>query len=137
MAAHETSGQRSAGEKRAAARIEELVSELERHLRLYHLEDAPEISDAEYDALFRELEAWLCGITGLSAVSFKPNAGAQGEYGFAEIMDLKSISFLIAGCESGYHEQCAVRKRSLREIRKHLRKLRSRTRFKGSRWGAT
>ncbi len=38
-------------------RIEWLVRELERHLRLYHLEDAPEVSDAEYDELFRELEA--------------------------------------------------------------------------------
>jgi Lon protease-like protein len=26
-------------------------------------------------------------------------SGVQGEYGFAEIMDFKSISFLIAGCE--------------------------------------
>lgn len=40
-----------------AARIDALVRELERHLRLYHLEDAPEISDAEYDERFRELEA--------------------------------------------------------------------------------
>jgi len=41
----------------AAGRIDELVQSLERHLRLYHLEDTPEISDAAYDALFRELEA--------------------------------------------------------------------------------
>jgi DNA ligase (NAD+) len=32
-----------------------LRREVERHLRLYHQDDAPEISDAEYDALFREL----------------------------------------------------------------------------------
>jgi DNA ligase (NAD+) len=29
---------------------------IERHGRLYYIEDAPEISDAEYDALFRELQ---------------------------------------------------------------------------------
>src|SRR5204863_3911121 len=30
---------------------------LDRHNRLYYVEDAPEITDAEYDRLFRELEA--------------------------------------------------------------------------------
>lgn len=34
----------------------ELAAEIERHLHLYHALDAPEISDAAYDALFRELE---------------------------------------------------------------------------------
>ena len=32
-------------------------------------------------------------------------SGAQGEYGFDEIMDLKSISFLIAGCEGFNYEE--------------------------------
>ncbi|QJR14136.1 NAD-dependent DNA ligase LigA [Usitatibacter palustris] len=40
-----------------AARVEELRREIERHNRLYHAEDAPEVSDAEYDALFRELQS--------------------------------------------------------------------------------
>ncbi|MES2639312.1 MAG: NAD-dependent DNA ligase LigA [Myxococcota bacterium] len=39
-----------------ATRINELVSELERHNRLYHELSAPEITDWEYDTLFRELE---------------------------------------------------------------------------------
>jgi len=39
------------------ARIRKLRTELERHNRLYYLDAAPEISDAEYDKLFRELEA--------------------------------------------------------------------------------
>nr|HOP40924.1 NAD-dependent DNA ligase LigA [Geobacteraceae bacterium] len=39
----------------AETRIKELCSEIERHNRLYYREDAPEISDAEYDVLFREL----------------------------------------------------------------------------------
>jgi DNA ligase (NAD+) len=37
-------------------RIKLLRSTLERHNRLYYVEDAPEITDAEYDALFRELQ---------------------------------------------------------------------------------
>ena len=36
-------------------RMEELCQEIERNNRLYYLEDAPELSDAEYDRLFREL----------------------------------------------------------------------------------
>ena len=40
----------------AAARIEGLREEIRRHLHLYHVLDSPEISDAEYDDLYRELE---------------------------------------------------------------------------------
>ena len=39
----------------AAQRIQELRAEIERHNRLYYGEDRPEITDAEYDLLFREL----------------------------------------------------------------------------------
>ncbi|MDX6541543.1 MAG: ligase [Gaiellales bacterium] len=39
----------------AAGRAAWLRDELTRHLRLYHELDEPEISDAEYDALYREL----------------------------------------------------------------------------------
>jgi DNA ligase (NAD+) len=39
----------------AQARMEELRRELEHHNRLYYVLDRPEIGDAEYDALFREL----------------------------------------------------------------------------------
>jgi len=38
------------------SRIRQLRTELEHHNRLYYLEAAPEISDAEYDKLYRELE---------------------------------------------------------------------------------
>ncbi len=38
------------------ARLEELRAEVRRHLHLYHVLDRPEISDADFDALFRELE---------------------------------------------------------------------------------
>jgi DNA ligase (NAD+) len=42
--------------REARARAEALRAELERHSRLYYTEDNPEISDAEYDLLFNELQ---------------------------------------------------------------------------------
>jgi DNA ligase (NAD+) len=41
----------------AAERHAQLIEQVERANRLYHLEDSPELSDAEYDQLFRELVA--------------------------------------------------------------------------------
>jgi DNA ligase (NAD+) len=38
-------------------KVRRLRETIERHNRLYYVEDAPQISDAEYDALFRELQA--------------------------------------------------------------------------------
>ncbi|MDQ3964879.1 MAG: NAD-dependent DNA ligase LigA, partial [Actinomycetota bacterium] len=38
-------------------RIEELRELIRYHNRLYYVDDAPEISDTEYDALYKELEA--------------------------------------------------------------------------------
>src|SRR6056297_486311 len=40
----------------AKQRIEELREAIDRHDRLYYVENAPEVSDAEYDRLFAELE---------------------------------------------------------------------------------
>ncbi|HEY8135504.1 MAG TPA: NAD-dependent DNA ligase LigA [Candidatus Limnocylindrales bacterium] len=41
--------------QKAAARVAELREQIERALKQYHELDAPEITDAEYDALYREL----------------------------------------------------------------------------------
>jgi len=43
-------------EDEARIRVNELRSQLEHHNRLYYLLDAPAITDAEYDALFRDLQ---------------------------------------------------------------------------------
>src|SRR5437763_8052293 len=43
--------------RKAAERAAKLRAELEEHNYRYYVDDAPTISDAEYDALFRELEA--------------------------------------------------------------------------------
>lgn len=44
-------------ETEAANRLAFLAAEIARHNRMYHTDDAPEISDAEYDALVRENQA--------------------------------------------------------------------------------
>ncbi|NHN83375.1 aminomethyl-transferring glycine dehydrogenase [Acetobacter musti] len=41
---------------------------------------APADQTEGYAELFRDLESWLCAISGYDAVSLQPNSGAQGEY---------------------------------------------------------
>ncbi len=41
---------------------------------------APKDQTLGYQQLFRELNTWLCEITGFAAMSLQPNSGAQGEY---------------------------------------------------------
>ena len=47
----------SSAAKSAAARVRELREQLEHHNYRYHVLDDPEVSDAEYDRLMRELKA--------------------------------------------------------------------------------
>jgi DNA ligase (NAD+) len=53
------------GAEAAAGRHAELAAAIERANRQYYQEDAPELSDAEYDALFRELVALETAFPGL------------------------------------------------------------------------
>jgi DNA ligase (NAD+) len=48
---------RADSDAQARKRIDQLVDELRRHDVLYYVEDRPEISDAEYDRMLRELRA--------------------------------------------------------------------------------
>ncbi len=62
------------------ARYDTLVAELARHNRLYHEEDAPEISDDAYDALMRELRGieaqhpdWIAAVSASQQVGSRPS----------------------------------------------------------------
>ncbi|MCA9135359.1 MAG: aminomethyl-transferring glycine dehydrogenase [Planctomycetales bacterium] len=64
---------------------------------------APDTQWRGYTYMFRELEQWLCEVTGFAAVSLQPNAGSQGEY--AGLLVIRA-----------YHEQMA-RKEGRENIR--------------------
>jgi DNA ligase (NAD+) len=70
----------------AAARAEALRREIEHHNYHYYVEDAPEVSDAEYDVLMRELRAiearWPDLVTPESPTQ---RVGGQPREGFATI----------------------------------------------------
>jgi len=70
----------------AAAEIDRLAAEIARHDRLYHAEDAPEISDADYDALKRRLAALEAAHPALARPdSPTRSVGAPPAEGFAKI----------------------------------------------------
>ena len=69
-----------------ARKVDRLRREIERHLRLYHVEDNPEISDAEYDQLFHELVRLEADNPDLqSPDSPTQRVGAKPAEGFAEV----------------------------------------------------
>lgn len=68
----------------AKTEIERLSRDLARHDRLYYVEAAPEISDAEYDVLYRQLEGlegefpqWLCKVSPTQRVGGEPIEGFE------------------------------------------------------------
>ncbi len=71
---------------RAETRARELRRELERHNRLYYNEAAPEISDAAYDELFRELQALESEHPELASIdSPTQRVGSKPSAGFASV----------------------------------------------------
>jgi DNA ligase (NAD+) len=72
--------------QRPAERARWLRREIEHHNRLYYNEDAPEVSDAEYDALFRELQQLEAAHPELASPdSPTQRVGSVPSEGFAEV----------------------------------------------------
>jgi len=75
-----------AAPRTVAERVAGLRREIERHNRLYYAEDAPEISDAAFDDLFRELQSLEAAHPELlSPDSPTQRVGAQPAEGYAEV----------------------------------------------------
>jgi glycine dehydrogenase len=64
---------------------------------------APADQTRGYQRLARELEAWLCEITGFAAISLQPNAGSQGEYA-----GLLAIRAYHAARGQGHRDICLI-----------------------------
>src|SRR5262245_64007988 len=73
-------------EAEAAAELERLAAEIARHDELYYAEDAPSISDAQYDALRRRNAAIEARFPALvRADSPSRRVGAKPARGFAKL----------------------------------------------------
>jgi len=79
----------NAAQSRAAARVAELRNQLERHNYRYYVLDDPEIPDAEYDRMFRELQALEAAHPELSSEDSPTNrVGGAPVAGFTEVRHL-------------------------------------------------
>jgi DNA ligase (NAD+) len=76
----------------AAERLDALLTELARHDRLYHTDDAPEISDAAYDALKAEaLELARHYPTLIGAKALLAKVGGATKEGFSKVAHAKPM----------------------------------------------
>ena len=85
-------------ETQAAARLEALAQQIARHSAAYYQDDAPAISDADYDALVREndaLEAQFPGLVRTDSPSRK--VGAPVSSGFGKIRHARPMLSLDNG----------------------------------------
>lgn len=83
------------------ARMNQLVDELLHHNRLYHQANAPEISDLEYDALFRELEA----LEARFPLLVRPDSPSR-RVGFTAVAELRPFvhELPMLSLANGYHK---------------------------------
>lgn len=73
--------------EQALQQLEELRRQIEYHNKKYYTEDAPEISDYEYDMLYRRLENLEAAFPELKSVDSPTNrVGASGYNTFAEVV---------------------------------------------------
>jgi DNA ligase (NAD+) len=102
-------------EREAAAELERLAREITHHDILYHQQDAPEVTDAEYDALRRrnaELEAGFPHLIREDSPSSR--VGSAPESGFAKLRHrVPMLSLDNAMDAEDFHEFCARARRFL------------------------
>ncbi len=102
-------------EAAAAAALARLAAEIARHDRLYHEQDAPEITDAEYDSLLvrnKEIEARFPALVRADSPSHRVGAPPSG--GFVKVRHrVPMLSLANAFAAEDFAEFCARARRFL------------------------